>query len=244
MSETKMYRGVGIRIKAPFGHFRIPYTTTLKQSYPFPPKPTIIGLIGAILGWNEKTVIEETPNFQIAIPTWGYKDKIIEFIFVISVGKEKGKSRIQEEFRPERFEILVYPKYEILILHSDESLIKEIEERIKSKNFEFSLYMGKNEFPIIDIGITKQLFTVNLQDDLKTPSGIVFAPQTSIPEFRLKSEISMSVQVFRGVPLSFSISQRRRVQKETCIVLVSKGTIELIKPLSGIRLNGCEYTTI
>ncbi|MCP2619204.1 CRISPR-associated protein Cas5 [Candidatus Aminicenantes bacterium AC-335-K20] len=72
--------GVGFKIKSKFGHFRNPYTTTFKQSYPFPPKPTIIGMIGAICGWDEKIVIEKMNKFKIAIPFWNNKGKTIEFI--------------------------------------------------------------------------------------------------------------------------------------------------------------------
>lgn len=235
--------GISFRIKSTFGHFRNPYTTTLKQTYPFPPKPTIIGMIGAMMGWNEDIVINETKDFKVAIPLWENKGKINEFTFVFSAGKLRGKSRSQEEFRPERFELLLYPEFELIILNDFKDLIKEIELRIKEKRFEFPLYMGKNEFIISQIEITKEFFETEICE-VTIPSGIVFDERNKIPEFFSLSDKPKPVQVFIGVPKSLKLIGKKREQKEVCVALATKEPIKLKEPLYGVKFNGVEYTII
>ncbi len=235
--------GLWFEIKAPFGHFRNPYTTSLKQSYPFPPKPTIIGMVGAMLGWDEKIVVDETDNFKIAISEWEYLKKIIEFTFIFSAGKVKGKSRAQEEFRPERFELLLYPSYQIIIMHDTKKLIEEIERRINTKEFEFPLYMGKNEFLISEIKVLKPSFSINVCK-VNTVTGVVFKDGNLIPEFTVNSSKPHSAEVFIGVPKSLEIFQGKRIQKEVCIALTTKTPIKLKEPLIGIKIDESEFTII
>ncbi|MEM3974955.1 MAG: CRISPR-associated protein Cas5 [Ignisphaera sp.] len=235
---------IAFKIKAPFGHFRNPYTTAFKQTYPFPPKPTIIGLTGAILGWDEKTVLEKIDEFKIAIPFLANKGKMIEYTFIFGVGKLRGDSRGQEEFRPERFEILLYPEYEIILLHEYENTLREIEIRIKSRDFEFPLYMGKNEFLITHIEISKDVFNVD-EVEIEKPSGVIFVEGNTIPQFEGFNDRFASAEVFMGVPKSLKNLEGRRIQKETCVVLLPKKTpIKLVKPLPGIKIDEAEYTII
>jgi CRISPR-associated protein Cas5 subtype I-B len=235
--------GISFRIKSTFGHFRNPYTTTLKQTYPFPPKPTVIGMIGAMLGWDEKTVVNETEKFKIVIPLWLNKGKIIEFTFVFSVGKLREGSRAQEEFRPERFELLLYPEFELIILNDSKDLLTEIELRIKEKRFEFPIFMGKNEFLISQIEITKKFFETEICE-VTTPSGIVFKEGNKIPEFSSPSVKPKPAQVFIGVPKSLKLVGKKREQKDVCVALATKEPIKLKEPLDGVKLDGAEYTII
>jgi CRISPR-associated protein Cas5 subtype I-B len=231
--------GISFKIKSTFGHFRNPYTTTLKQTYPFPPKPTVIGIIGAMLGWDEKTVVNETEKFKIAIPLWLNKGKIIEFTFVIRHGNVAPAQR----FRPERFELLLYPEFELIILNDSKDLLTEIESRIKEKRFEFPIFMGKNEFLISQIEITKKLFETEICE-VTTPSGIVFKEGNKIPEFSSLLDKPKPAQVFIGVPKSLKLVGKRREQKDVCVALATKEPIKLKESLDGVKLDGAEYTII
>lgn len=243
MIDEKFMWGIQFEIKAPLGHFRNPYTTTLKQTYPFPPKPTIIGTIGAMMGWDEKEVLRKIDEFKVSIPFWEYKGKITEFAFIISIGKLRGKSRQQEEFRPERFEILLFPIYQIVLLHSDNDLIKEIEERIKKRDFVFPIFMGKNELIISEIKLLHPLsrFKIN---KVATVSGIIFKEGKTIPEFTVKSSKPRPAEIFIGVPKSLQMVNGKREQREVCVALAAKALIELKEPQEGIQLNDIGYTII
>lgn len=231
------------KVKAPFGHFRNPYSTAYKQTYPFPPKPTVIGMIGAMLGWDERMVIAQSPNFKIAIPQWYNKGKIIEYTYILGVGKVRGSSRVPEEFRPERFEFLLHPEFWIFIMHQDQSLVNEIERRILEKDFTFPLFMGKNEFIITCIEMLKPTFKARLEE-ISAPTGVIFIDDNKVPTFFSTTNKIRPPELFIGVPKSLDISGQRRVQKEVCIVLVTREPIKLEKPLTGIRMNSNEYTVI
>ena len=41
-------------VKGSFGHFRKPYAPVSPVTYPFPPPPSVLGLIGAICGYNKE----------------------------------------------------------------------------------------------------------------------------------------------------------------------------------------------
>jgi len=234
---------LSFKIKSQFGHFRNPYTTTFKQTYPFPPKPTVVGIIGAILGWDERTVIDITDEFKVAIPFWSNRGKIVEFIFILSAGKLRGTSRQKKNFRPERFELLVYPEFEIVLLHPEKNLMITVEDRIERKDFEFPLYMGKNEFLISEIKISRKSFPTEIKK-VKKPSGIIFVENNIVPEFYPNSEKIKPPEIFIGVPKTLYLINGRRKQKEICLALVTKEPIKLKNSLDGIEIDSGEYTVI
>jgi len=234
---------LSFKIKSQFGHFRNPYTTTFKQTYPFPPKPTVVGMVGAVLGWSERTVIEKMYEFKVAIPFWSNRGKIVEFIFIHSAGKLRGGSRQKQEFRPERFELLIYPEFEIVLLHPEKKLITTIEDKIKKKDFGFPLYMGKNEFLISEVKISRKFFSIKIEK-IKKPGGIIFVENNVIPEFYPLLEKMKPPEIFISVPKTLYLINRRRKQKEVCLALAAKERVKLKNPLDGIDIDGDEYTVI
>ena len=46
------------RFSGKYAHFRRPYTNVSSLSYPFPPRPTMAGLLGAVLGVQKDKVAE------------------------------------------------------------------------------------------------------------------------------------------------------------------------------------------
>jgi len=47
-------RTIVFDIKGPYGHFRKPYAPASPVTYPFPPPPTVLGMIGAIIGLGKE----------------------------------------------------------------------------------------------------------------------------------------------------------------------------------------------
>ena len=48
-------------IEGVFAHFRKGYTTTSPLTYDFPPRTVLIGMLGAMLGFDEDTYVENFP---------------------------------------------------------------------------------------------------------------------------------------------------------------------------------------
>lgn len=150
----KFNKIIEIDIWSNFGCFNKPFSTSGGNlSYLIPPKTVIIGMIGAILGYdvnnfetidknNKKYEIEELFDIKISIqPLFDFKSKRVTFNkFFIDKKKIKFKNINQD--------ILIEPYYKIFISFPDS--LSDIEEvfinRLKNYESIFNLYMGKNEF--------------------------------------------------------------------------------------------------
>jgi CRISPR-associated Cas5-like protein len=219
------------KIEALFGHFRNPYTTIYKQSYPFPPKTAIVGMVGAMCGWDEEKTLSNISLFKIGIPQWNHDDKIIEYAYILAY-----KDKIPQ-LRPERFEILVRPSYDVVLASQDKKVIDEVAKRVANREFEFPIYMGKNEFLINKIELLREPWEEEL-GDINKPRGIVTFQENRIPSFSLPTGVEMRPpQVFIGVPLELERDEgeNRRVLKRVYGALAAKGAIELSKPAQGFK---------
>lgn len=52
-SESGCMKGLRLEVSCPLCTFRVPFNTACVETYPFPPKTTAIGMLGAALGWDE-----------------------------------------------------------------------------------------------------------------------------------------------------------------------------------------------
>lgn len=134
-----------------FGCFSKPFSNTGGiLSYLIPPKTTIIGMIGAILGYEfddkdkDIYVIEELYNIKISIqPLFDLKSKRVTFNKIEGSADNINISNIHQD-------VLINPYYKIFIsfpnnLQNEEKLFIK---RISCHETIFSLYMGRNEFPL------------------------------------------------------------------------------------------------
>lgn len=146
---------IEINISSSFGCFSKPFSTTGGViSYLIPPKTAIIGMIGAILGYefndyiinNDKKVykIELLNAIKISIcPLFDLKSKRVTYNQISGTVDKPDIINIHQD-------ILIRPKYKIFIsfpenLSNEQNLFLK---NIKNKETVFNLYMGKNEFPL------------------------------------------------------------------------------------------------
>lgn len=139
-----------------FGCFSKPFSTTGGiLTYLIPPKTSIIGIIGAVLGYEfdvyeensngiKKYKIEKLNNIKVSIqPLFDLKTKRITFNQVSGTVEKMNVINIHQD-------VLIKPRYKLFISFPD-SLSNEEElfvERIKNQETIFNLYMGRNEFPL------------------------------------------------------------------------------------------------
>lgn len=147
----KMYKNIiELDIWSRFGSFSKPFSNSGGiLTYLIPPKTSIIGMIGAVLGYkfddftldeNNKKVfsIEELYDIKISIqPLFSLKTKKVIFNLVSG----NGISNINQE-------ILLNPYYKLFISFPTSFIEKEqlFLDRIKNNQSVFNLYMGRNEF--------------------------------------------------------------------------------------------------
>jgi len=60
-------QGLVLNLNATYFFYRIPYNSLLMDSLPFPPKTSIVGMLGAAIGWDEETFIENIPKFKYGL---------------------------------------------------------------------------------------------------------------------------------------------------------------------------------
>ena len=144
-----------------------------------PPKTSIIGIVGAILGYEfddceenengKKTYkIESLNNIKVSIcPLFEFKTKRVIFNLVSGTNLDLDIKNINQD-------VLISPRYKLFISFPP-SLINEENSflnKIKNNQTVFNLYMGRNEFPlnlefIREIDAKSYVFNEDNYDDLK-----------------------------------------------------------------------------
>lgn len=138
---------VGLEISSDFGHFSHPSTIYSSLSYPLPPKTTIIGMLGAIMGEDEYLFLNDIKYSCIIKNLDGKRN----FCF-------NGVKDILKELRPEKAgagfskrkqfyrELLINPVYEIYIDIS--KLANDKKDKLllllKEHKSIYPIYMGVN----------------------------------------------------------------------------------------------------
>ena len=146
---------IEIDIWSKFGCFTKPDSTSGGfLTYLIPPKTTIIGIIGAILGYDfdefveedniKKYKIEELYDIKISIqPLFDLKTKKVTFNRVSGTSEKTSIQNIHQD-------ILIDPYYKLFIsfpnhLKDNEDLFLK---RLENHETIYHLYMGRNEFPL------------------------------------------------------------------------------------------------
>lgn len=129
-----------------YGHFRKPYSTNSSLTYFFPTKPTIIGILAAIVGLQKNSYYDLIDRIKVSLIIRN-SEKIRKNIFTINYENTK---KTYFEHSPVNVELLLNPRFTILLYISEESYRND--ERLK--NFYTSLMNNLKEH--------KSVYTVSL----------------------------------------------------------------------------------
>ncbi|MEM4067613.1 MAG: type I-B CRISPR-associated protein Cas5b [Candidatus Micrarchaeaceae archaeon] len=140
-----MERALSFDLSSDFAIFRRGYTTTSALTYAIPPKPTILGIIGAILGTDYNDYNTRLKDSKIAIRILSPIEKITiaqnlidtsgSLKFPIIIPADKGRTRGS-------FEYLRNPRFRIFFSSEGESYAKLKSMLEKHQTF-FTPYMGQ-----------------------------------------------------------------------------------------------------
>lgn len=130
---------VSFQLRGSMAHFRLPDTTITQSSYPFPPKPAILGLIGAIIGIdNESPAWREflSDNHFVGVALQSPLKKTCTVLSLLG----KGFLATGEAFnRPTSVEFIVQPNYQIFY---SGPVAEELFEFISEGRSTFHTYLG------------------------------------------------------------------------------------------------------
>ncbi|KQC14005.1 MAG: hypothetical protein APR63_06500 [Desulfuromonas sp. SDB] len=153
------------RISGKYAHFRRPYTNVSSLSYPFPPRPTIIGLLGAILGIQKDKVakIFNEKKLKIAVEI----EKHIKTFTHVTNFRQAGIGNIdysiikpKKSWNPRKLkntpaynestqipmELLRNPSFLIHVSICDNNIYCELNNRLKSNRCVYTPCLGLSEF--------------------------------------------------------------------------------------------------
>jgi len=138
-------------IKADFGFFGKFYSTSSPITYPFPPFPTIQGMVGAILGLDKKEYLDvlEYGKFRAGIRILNPVKKIR--IGINHIDTKEGrwqpiKTKNRQPRTQMRFELLKDPCFRIYATHTSENIFLKLVDFLEQHRSYFTLSMGLSEF--------------------------------------------------------------------------------------------------
>lgn len=153
------------RYSGKYAHFRRPYTNVSSLSYPFPPRPTISGLLGAILGIQKNKVAETFDNEKLKVAvametqiktithvTNFRQDGVGGIDYSIKKPKKGWKPKELKNVPPYNeatqipMELLRSPSFLVYIYLSDDRLFEELFSRIKTGRYVYTPCLGLSEF--------------------------------------------------------------------------------------------------
>jgi len=140
-------------ICAPFGQFRVPYTTTSPITYPIPPKTSIAGMVGAIIGLDKNNYLNffQEDSFLISVALLNPVKKIFineNFINtkVVSASQCFARMKAGKSNRTQiTVEFLKDPRYRIFFSHGNLEIISKLESFLTSHKSYYTLVMGLSE---------------------------------------------------------------------------------------------------
>ena len=128
------------------GHFKKPYTTTSPLSYAFPPRPTIAGIIAAIIGLGKNQYAKHfsKKNAGISLRILKPVKKIRISHNLIDTKKALRFSKIKQRTQI-RFEYVKMPHYKIYFQHKDAKLYQQLKTHLENHSSVYTVSLGLSE---------------------------------------------------------------------------------------------------
>jgi len=136
-----------------YAHFKKPYTTTSPLSYSIPPRTTLTGILGAILGIEKNS--ENNNNILLNYSKTNISLSILSQIKKVNINQNLINSknansifRMQKHKAPRtqiRVEYLKDVKYRVFIEIFDENLYKNLKDKLENHQAYYSISLGLSE---------------------------------------------------------------------------------------------------
>lgn len=130
-------------VSAPFAHFKRIFATTSALTYPLPPKTTVYGLIGAILGLD-KTENAYLNDFAPGRCRIGIRieREIVTQRISMNLRPGFGSLRATQNRKPTLMEFVDRPRYRIYIQHTDAELYQQLHELLQAGKSTYTPTLG------------------------------------------------------------------------------------------------------
>jgi len=218
-------------IESEFGAFNKAFSNTGGLlTYLFPPKTAIVGMLGAIVGYEFKDTLKTFSDIRVGVEILkGIETKTITYVCHYGERPDREKKKIPVNIHQE---LLINPKYRLYLdlesLSENESLLSKVKTLLKQSDIKdsandingafrilfqnqisyYSPYMGKNEFPLYYQLRDRKLKSLDSSDFNKyLPTNCVIPkPKDSVLNYKIESVSELAgFKLKRSEPFSFFI---------------------------------------
>ncbi len=204
---------IAIRYHAKYGHFRKPYSNVSSLTYPFPPRPAIAGLMGAVMGIKKDDVPEmfDENNMKAGVEI----ENRIKTVTHVTNFRQYSSGDISYSVKPQTkaklskplknvpksnkatqipMELLRNPSYILYINLTNEKKMEELKTRIAHKRFVYTPCMGLSEF-LAELELLPDWRTANLMDPGENEiSTVITKDDCSLLFNKIRSEKNYNIQ--------------------------------------------------
>lgn len=134
-------------IKGDYGHFRKFYTTSSPLTFSIPPRTTVCGIIGALIGLDKEEYLNyfKKEDAKIAIQILSPISKTRLSLNLIDTKTAKMYSKIENRTQV-TYELLKNPSYRIYFSHNDENIYNKVKSYLEENKNYYTLSLGLSEF--------------------------------------------------------------------------------------------------
>jgi len=219
-------------IWADFGHFRVPYTTTSPISFPVPPKPSLYGILGAILGLDKRKYLkyfsEQKWLFSVSIRNPISKMRMVENFINVKVANDFASLDPFKSSRTQiRLELLKNPKYRIYC-SSEDPKIYDLYNMLKNHKTVYSISLGISELlaNYNIVGMYEGVLNGQPDDFEEVTSIVPLSSLNSIEDIDLIVNDRKYIKVHMPVELSPS----RELLKSDYFLIETNGKSVFVRP--------------
>ncbi|MFA6013299.1 MAG: type I-B CRISPR-associated protein Cas5b [Desulfobacteraceae bacterium] len=139
-----MIKALSFKLRGDYGHFKKYYTTTSPLTFEFPPPPTVVGIVSAIIGLDKSCYLSEFPedSFKLAVCITKPVKKARWTVNLIDTKKHFWHIQNRTQIRTE---YLKDPEYEIFFHHSDSVLYNQLKSNLENHRTVYSVSLGLSE---------------------------------------------------------------------------------------------------
>ncbi len=131
-----------------YGHFKKYYTTTSPLTFSFPPRPTISGIISALIGLDKREYLNFFSHKDAYI-TLRILNPVTKVRMGVNLRDTEARKKILFVGTEQRTRILTEyikdPKYRIYFWHSNEQIYKRVKESIERHESVYTVSLGLSE---------------------------------------------------------------------------------------------------
>jgi CRISPR-associated protein Cas5h len=128
-------------IRGQYAHFKKIYATTSAVSYLIPPKTSLYGYLGAILGL-EKDKSEYLQSFENKSCLLGLRIMSPIKMQRININLRPDLNRVSENAKPTMMEFVYQPHYRVYFTHQNETLYAKLKEHLEGKTSVYTPVLG------------------------------------------------------------------------------------------------------